>query len=129
MTKQERIEIDEIEAFLLITPSQEPEEIKERLSIVAVYNTRLGGLLPGAKKRLRTGKASEICKTVIGIAKEQYLSAKAQNTLIDSICVEEQFDVDRLERLQRSCVHDIDANRSVLSYLKEELRNLNLHDG
>ena len=129
MTEQEKKEVDSIEAFLLVTPSQEPEEIKTRLAVVAVYNTRLGGLLPFAKKQLRASKASEICETVLGIAKERYLSAKAQNALIDSICVDEQFEVDRLERLQRSCVHDIDANRSILSYLKQELNNLGLHEG
>lgn len=129
MTEEEHIELDDIESFLLVTPSQEPEEIKNRLAVVAVYNTRLGGLLPFAKKQLRAKKASEICETVLGIAKERYLSAKAQNALIDSICVDEQFEVDRIERLQRSCVHDIDANRSILSYLKEELHNLGLHEG
>lgn len=129
MTEQENIEVNEIEAFLLVTPSQEPEEIKARLATVAVYNTRLGGLLPHAKKRLRASKASEICETIRGIAKEQYLSAKAQNALIDSICVEEQFEVDRIERLQRSCVHDIDAQRSILSYEKEVLHNLGLQEG
>ena len=129
MTEEEKIEVDSIEAFLLVTPSQEPEEIKTRLAVVAVYNTRLGGLLPIAKKHLRTSKASEICETIRGIAKEQFLSAKAQNALVDSICVEEQFEVDRLERLQRSCVHDIEASRSILSYLKQELNNLGLHEG
>lgn len=129
MTEQEKIEVDEIEAFLLVTPSQDPEEVKARLAVVAVYNTRLGGLLPEAKKRLRTSRASEICETIRGIAKEQFLSAKAQNALVDSICVDEHFDVDRIERLQRSCVHDIDANRSILSYLKQELNNLGLHEG
>ncbi len=129
MTEQELKEINEIEAFLLITPSQEPEEIKGRLAVVAVYNTRLGGLLPCAKKILRTQKASEICETILGIAKERFLSAKAQNALIDSICVDEQYIVDRIERLQRSCVHDIDAQRSILSYLKQELNNLGLHEG
>jgi hypothetical protein len=129
MTKEIITELDQIESFLMVTPSQDPEEIKERLCVVAVYNTRLGSLLADAKKILRTSKASEICETVINIAKERFLSAKAQNALIDSICVEEQFMVDRIERLQRSCVRDIEANRSVLSYLKQELNNLGLHEG
>ena len=127
MTIQEIQEVDGIEKFLLITPSDNPAEIIERLSTVSVYHSRLGGLLVLAKKELRMAKASEISKTIISIAKEQYLSAKAQNALVDSICVHEQYEVDRLERLQASCVHDIDAQRSILSYLKTEVNNVNYY--
>ena len=109
MTPEEIKEVDRIEEALLTTPSDNPNEIMTRLSDVAIYHTRLGGLLVVAKKVLRTSLASDICETIIGIAKEQYLSAKAQNALVDSICVEQRFDVDRLERLQSSCGHDIDC--------------------
>lgn len=124
MRESEIEELDKIQNYLLSNVSDDPSEIKERLSVVATYHSRLSFLLPEAKRQLRKKKTSEINETIIKIAKAEFLSAKVQNALLDSICDEEQFVVDRIERLQASCTHDIDANRSVLSYMKQELNNL-----
>lgn len=125
MTDKEKEEVKQIESFLLCEVSDNSQEIKERISKVATYHTRLSHLLPKAKRELRAKKTSEIKETIIAIAKEQCLSAKVQNALLDSICEDEQYVVDKLERLQSSCVHDIDANRSVLSFMKTELSQIN----
>ncbi len=127
MEKEEKKELKEMLNFLQVECSDDPLELKERLARVATYHSRLSFLLVEAKKTLRAKKTSEIKETIIAIAKEAHLSAKVQNTLLDSICEEEQYEVDILERLQASCVHDIDACRSVLSYQKQELNNINLH--
>lgn len=79
-------------------------------------------MLRDAKYALRRKKASEIGEIVVRIAKEQYLSAKAQNALVDSIAAEEHRLVDWLDRLNATCTHQIDALRSLLSYEKEQLR-------
>jgi hypothetical protein len=50
-------------------------------------------------------KSAEISKTIIAIAKESHLSATVQNALLD-----------------RTCVHQIDAVRSLLSFEREGLR-------
>ena len=60
----------------------------------------------------------------MNIAKENYLSAKAQNALVDSIAADEHKLVDWLERLNATCTHQIGAMRSLLSYEKENLKNL-----
>jgi hypothetical protein len=120
-TEQLNTEADSIESFIGITLSNEPEEIKGRINSLMVHVSRTGQMLADAKKILRARKSEQIQQTIISIAKEACLSAKVQNTLLDSICTEEAYLVDRIERLNRSCTHQLDACRSLLSYAKEEL--------
>ena len=115
-------ESQKIQDYLEISCSNEPEEIKQRISDLQVFLARSGNMLAEAKKELRKKKTSEISKTIIDIAKTQFLSSKAQNALVDSIAEDEAFLVDWLERINRSCTHQIDALRSLLSYEKESLR-------
>lgn len=115
-------EIKEISDYLNITCSNNPQEIQERISIIMVYMMRTGEMLADAKKMLRRKKSDEIQSTIIQIAKENCLSAKIQNALLESIAEDEAFLVDRLDRLNASCVHQLDALRTLLSYEKEALR-------
>jgi hypothetical protein len=115
-------EATEIQSFLDITSSNNPEEMSERISSLMSYMSRSGEMLAQAKNYLRQKKTTEINTTILAIAKQSCLSAKVQNALLDSICSEESFLVDWLDRINRSCVHQIDALRSLLSYDKEELR-------
>jgi len=86
------------------------------------YMSRSGEMLAKAKKILRARKTSEINKTIISIAKASHLSASVQNALLDSICEEESYLVDWTERINKTCTHQIDGLRSLLSYEKEEMR-------
>lgn len=115
-------EIKEISDYLNITCSTNPVEISERISVIMVYMMRTGEMLADAKKMLRRKKSNEIQNTIIRIAKENCLSAKVQNALLESIAEEESYLVDRLDRLNASCVHQLDSLRSLLSYEKESLR-------
>jgi len=115
-------EIREISSYLNITCSNNPTEIQERISVIMVYVMRTGEMLADAKKLLRKRKSDEIQNTIIQIAKENCLSAKVQNALLDSIAEEECYLVDRLDRLNASATHQLDALRSLLSYEKESLR-------
>ncbi len=115
-------EIKEISDYLNITCSNNPQEIQERISTIMVYMMRTGEMLADAKKMLRRKKSDEIQNTIIQIAKENCLSAKIQNALLESIAEDEAFLVDRLDRLNASCVHQLDALRTLLSYEKEALR-------
>lgn len=87
-----------------------------------VYVVRTGEMLAEAKRMLRKKKSDEIQNTIIKIAQENCLSAKVQNALLDSIAEEESFLVDRLDRLNASATHQLDALRTLLSYEKEALR-------
>lgn len=120
MTLQE--EAQQIQDYLDIECSENPEEVLERIRAIMPYISRTAFMLAEAKKALRRKKASEISNTIINIAKEQCLSAKVQNTLIDSIAEEEAYLVDWLERLNAAATHQVDALRSILSYERENLR-------
>ena len=115
-------EINEINDYLNITCSNNPVEIQERISVIMVYLNRSGEMLADAKKLLRKKKSTEISNTIIAIAKEQCLSAKVQNALLDSIAEDESYLVDRLDRLNAAFTHQLDALRTLLSYEKEAMR-------
>ena len=115
-------EAQQIQDYLDIECSENPEEVLERIRAIMPYISRTAFMLAEAKKALRRKKASEISNTIIDIAKEQCLSAKVQNTLIDSIAEEEAYLVDWLERLNAAATHQVDALRSILSYERENLR-------
>lgn len=115
-------EAQKIQDYLDIECSEDPEEVQERIRTIMPHISRTGFMLAEAKRALRRKKASEISNTIINIAKEQCLSAKVQNTLIESIAEDEAFLVDWLDRLNAAATHQVDALRSLLSYSKEELR-------
>ena len=115
-------EAQQIQDYLDTTCSENPEEVLERIRAIMPFISRTAFMLAEAKKALRRKKASEISNTIINIAKEQCLSAKVQNTLIDSIAEEEAYLVDWLDRLNAAATHQVDALRSILSYERENLR-------
>ena len=117
-----REEAKKIQDYLDVTVSSDPAELVDRIATLMTYMARSGEMLATAKKLLRAKKTNEISKTIINIAKEQCLSAKVQNALLDSICEEESFLVDWLDRINRSCTHQIDGLRTLLSYEKEQMR-------
>ena len=111
-----------IQDYLDISVSMDPAEMKERISLLMTYMSRSGEMLAQAKRILRQKKTAEISNTILSIAKSTGLSASVQNALLDSICEEESFLVDWLDRINRSCTHQIDGLRTLLSYEKEQMR-------
>lgn len=120
MTLQE--EAKQISDYLQITCQNNPQEIQQRIADTMVYVARTGEMLATAKQMLRRRKSEEIQNTIIAIARENCLSAKVQNALLDSIAEEEAFLVDTLDRLNAAATHQLDALRTLLSYEREELR-------
>lgn len=118
-------EIEEIQKYLEITCSNDPAEIQDRISTLMVYLARTSEMLADAKKALRKKKSAEINSSIIAVAKENHLSSKVQNALLESIAEEECFLVDWLDRINSTIVHQIDGLRSLLSYAKEEMRMAN----
>ena len=118
-------EATEMQAYLETLPEDNPDALSERIKILAVYQARSGYMLAEAKKTLSEKKKAEIVNTIIAIAKENYLSAKAQNALVDSIATDEQFMVDWLDRINAACKHQLDAVRSLLSFEKEVYKQNN----
>lgn len=115
-------EAQQIQEYLDIECSDNPEEVLDRIRAIMPYISRTAYLLAEAKKAYRRKKATEIGETIVKIAKEQFLSAKAQNALLDSIAEDEAYLVDWLDRLNAAATHQVDALRSILSYEREQLR-------
>lgn len=101
----------------------------ERAIEIAAMHANIGHLLAKAKLAYRTKKSSEIANTILKIAKEQYLSSKSQNALIDSIAQEEAYLVDWLDRLNSMCVHQMDLLRTFISKEKAEMQMANFGGG
>lgn len=115
-------EAKNIQGYLEIECSDNPDEVMERIKTISVFQARTGVMLADAKKLYRRKVSSEIMTTIVKIAKEQFLSATAQNALVNSIAEDEAYLVDWLDRLNATCKHQQDALRSILSYEKENLR-------
>lgn len=119
-------ESQEIQDFLEITMSDNPQEVVERGNDLQVYMARTGKMLADAKLILNGQKRQETMNVVQEFIIDQKLSAKVQNALIDGLCKDAQYLVDWIDRLNAACTHQLDWCRSVNSKNKEEMRLNNL---
>ena len=119
-------EAQEIQEFLEINMSDNPQEVIERGNELQVYMARTGKMLADAKYILNEQKKQETMDVVREFIIDQKLSAKVQNALIDGLCKDAQYLVDWIERLNAACTHQLDWCRSVNSKNKEEMRLNNL---
>jgi hypothetical protein len=115
-------EAGEIQSFCEITIGDNPQEIAERVTDTSVYIARTGKMLADAKFHLNRKRKDDTMELITQILQDKKLSAKVQNSLIDSLCKEEQYLVDWIERLNRALTHHQEALRSLLSYERENLR-------
>lgn len=115
-------EAEEIQEYTDTVPSDNPDEIIERIKRLGVYISRTGVMLADAKYHLSDKRKLDVMKVIEDILLEAKVSAKVQNALIDSLCKEEQRLVDQIERLNRTCTHQQEAMRSILSFERENLR-------
>lgn len=123
MTYEEiRAECEVMQAELEAVIPDELNATIERGKTIAVYHARSGYMLAQAKQLVRIKKTNEIGQTIIRIAKENCLSARAQNALIDSIASDEMLLVDWLDRINSMCVHQLDFIRSIISKEKAEMQ-------
>lgn len=119
-------EAQQIQDFLEITMSDNPQEVIERGNELQVYMARTGKMLADAKYSLNEQKRQETMNVVRDFIIDQKLSAKVQNALIDGLCKEAQYLVDWIDRLNAACTHQLDWCRSVNSKNKEEMRLNNI---
>lgn len=100
---------------------EDPQTLVKRGDKLSVFVSRTGVMLSDAKYYLNDRRKSETLKTIEDILFEAKLSAKVQNSLIDSICKEEQRLVDQIEQLNKTCKYQLEWCRSKLSMAKEEM--------
>ena len=123
-TEQLRTEATTIQRYLEELCPADPAQINERIRTLQVYMARSGEMLAQAKELLNRKRSQEIAQTIVKIAREVPLSAKAQNVLVDSLAAEESFLVDWIDRINATCTHQADHTRSLLAYEREQMRLL-----
>lgn len=115
-------ELKTIDAFLNITISEQIEEAVERGNDLTVYIARSGKLLADARYHLNEKLKDEVFETLRMTSKQAGASHTAVNTIIKSLCKEEQYVVDWCERINRACTHELDWCRTLISKAKTEMQ-------
>ncbi len=115
-------ELRSIQSYLEITVGGTAVEIQERISDLQVYLARSGELVAITERLMKAKKAYGLATEVLDKIKADKLSAGVQNAMLDAICIDEAFNAKWADRINRTIVHQIDANRSLLSYEKEGMR-------
>lgn len=121
MTYQElKDKSDKMQAYLEQKPSDQDEGLIERLEMLQVLLAQSGNMLAEAKYLLDQKKNDSIT-----IALKDALAGDWSTTIIhkkiDALCREENFLVNRYDRMNSTAVHQIDAIRSILSYRKAQM--------
>lgn len=75
-------EVQQIQEYLDIECSDNLEEVLQRIRAIMPYISQTAYLLAETKKAYRSKKATEISNTIVKIAKEQFLFAKAQISFV-----------------------------------------------
>lgn len=115
-------ELQVIDTFLNITTSEEIEEVTARGNDLASHIARSGKLLADAKYHLNEKMKDDVFKVLERAAKQAGATATAINTIVKSLCKEEQYLVDWAERVNASATHQLDWCRTLISKAKEEMR-------
>ncbi|MEG0647513.1 MAG: hypothetical protein RR471_10110 [Bacteroides sp.] len=102
--------------------SEQAEEALQRGNDLAVYVARSGKLWADAKYWLNESMRSEVLDTLRNAAHDTKATAKAINSLIDSLCREQRYLVDWAERCNRTATHQLSWCVTVISKAKEEMK-------
>lgn len=120
MTIEEiKAECQQIQDFLEITTSGDANELVNRLTDLNVYLARSGLLLAEAK---RMQEAHTVHIHAMDGDYIKTLSASVAQKFINAKTCEENYLVNWLDRINRTCVHQGDNLRTQISFSKEELK-------
>ena len=100
-----KTELEAMQAYLEITISENPAEVVERGATLQVYMARSGKMLADAKQELNKAMQSEVMEIIRKGAQDAGASHTAVNALVKSACRDQQYIVDWVERINRSCTH------------------------
>ncbi|MFV0189105.1 hypothetical protein OBK29_04120 [Empedobacter falsenii] len=116
------LELQSIQEFTEITPSDDVNEIVQRGNDLIAYLARTTKLLADSKYH----KDSKLNSAFMDeIRKISQLSASVANKYVDSLCKDENYLINWSERLNRTVTHQIDWCRTIVSKNKAEMQNLN----
>jgi len=114
----DRKEINDMQSFLDITVGEEPAELTQRLSTLSAYMSRSGKLLADAKREQDTATAKAFMDNFKDIQK---MSPSLAQKYVQSVCAEQNYFVNQLDRINRACVHQSENLRTQISFMKLEL--------
>lgn len=112
-------ECQEIQDYLEQKASEEPNELTDRISNICIYMARSGNMLAEAKY------IQDMCRQMVF---EKYandiseMSATIANKFIESQLAEVNMLVNWIDRINKSCTHQADSLRTIMSYVKENLK-------
>jgi hypothetical protein len=110
----------EIQSFLAVTCSDVVEEIVNRGNDLQVYIARTGKMLADAKYHLDVATMQAIKDS---IKEMPNLSPSTRNDYVKSSTVYENYIANWIERLNRSCTHNSEWCRTLVSKAKAEMLN------
>ena len=121
MTSDElKIKADKMQSFLEQKSSDQEEGLIDRLELLQVLLAQSGDCLANAKYLLDMRKNDSITQSLKDALAGDW-STTIIHKKIDALCREENFLVNRFDRINSSAVHQIDALRSILSYRKAQM--------
>ncbi len=112
---------DRMQQFLEQKPSDQEEGLIDRLELLQILMAQSGDCLANAKYLLDVRKNDSITQSLKDALAGDW-STTIIHKKIDALCREENFLVNRFDRINSSAVHQIDALRSILSYRKAQMQ-------
>ncbi len=94
--------------------------LENRGNELCVYMARSGKMLADAKLLLNDKRERQLWQLLREFS-DSNVSKTGMNELVKSICKHEQFTVDWIERINRSCTHQFEWCRSLISKAKAEM--------
>lgn len=117
-------ELKNIQSDLEVEMSEDANEAQFRGNQLAVHMARTGKLLADAKIHRDRKLSSEV---VDNLKKVVQLPASTANKFVDALCYDENYMVNWADRVNRSCTHQLDWCRTVISKAKAEMSAFNTH--
>lgn len=120
--KEIQTELKAIQSNLEVEMTEDANEAVYRGNQLAVYMARTGKLLADAKIHKDRKLHSEV---VTNLKKVITLPASTANKFIDALCYDENYLVNWCDRVNRSCTHQLDWCRTLISKAKAEMSAFN----
>ena len=116
------VELQDIQNFIEITMSEDPNEAVARGNDLSVYMARTGKLLADAKYHRDKKLRSEIVSQIKEMVK---LPPSVATKFTDTLVERESYLMNWAERSNRSCTHQLEWCRTIISKAKSEMNAFN----
>ena len=116
------VELQDIQNFIEITMSEDPNEAVARGNDLSVYMARTGKLLADAKYHRDKKLRSEIVSQIKEMVK---LPPSVATKFTDTLVERESYLMNWADRSNRSCTHQLEWCRTIISKAKAEMNAFN----